>query len=138
MTESEKAQLEKLTYIIDLDCFQEVARSFAAVAEQCLCPACRGRLATSICVLQTDLLLQYIRDCCSKRPDFMSPKQPLLEKIFRVFLIGGNEPLTLGELAARLATCCDGSISPSLQMLRRLLDSDRHYGFKPKTRLTAR
>lgn len=135
-TESDKTQLERLTYFIDLDCFKKSDRSFATVVEHCLCSACRERLATSISTTEPALLVQNIKDCCSKRSDFIYSKLPLLERVFRIFLAGGNQPLTLDELAAQLGTYSDGSFSPSLQMLRRLLDSDRYYGFRPKPRGT--
>ena len=39
-------ELDDLSYLIDLDLFQESNRSFCIVAWSCLCLACQERLAT--------------------------------------------------------------------------------------------
>ncbi len=134
MTESDKAKLESLIYFIDLDCFQESDRSFAAVAGHCLCSACQERSASSLKDIEVASLVPNIRDCCSKTPDFINSRLPLLERIFRVFLARGNEPLSLAELATQLVTYSDSPTSLSPQTLKRLLDNDRYYGFKQRTR----
>ncbi|MBM3119028.1 MAG: hypothetical protein FJ006_05665 [Chloroflexi bacterium] len=135
MTESDTVnKLEGLSYFIDLYCFQESDRSFAAIAWHCLCSACQERAVSSLKDVEAASLIASIKDCCSKAPDFINSKLPLFEWIFRVFLSRGNEPLSLAELASQLAAYFDNPVSLTPQTLKRLLDSDRYYGFKQWTR----
>ncbi len=131
MTESDKiSKLDGLKYFIDLDKFQESGRSFAAIAQHCLCSSCQERLASKLKNIDASLLLASIKDCCSKASTFIASSMPVLERIFRVFLAGGNKPLSLSELLNQLTAYSDTPILLSLQTLKRLLDNDTYYGFK--------
>lgn len=135
MTESDTvSNLEGLSYFIDLAYFQESDRSFAATAWHCLCLDCQERLASSLKDIEVASLVENIRDCCSKTPDFINSRLPLLERIFRVFLSGGNSPLSLAELATQLTEYSDSPISLVPQTLKRLLDNDRYYGLRQRTK----
>lgn len=135
MTEPDEiSKLEGLIYFIDLGFLQERDRSFAAIARHCLCSACLERSALSLEDTEVAWLIDNIRDCCSRSPDFINSKLSLLERVFRVFLSRGNEPFSLAELASQLTTYSDSPISPGLQTLKRLLDNDRYYGFMQRTK----
>ena len=136
MAESYKdTTLENLRYFIDLDWFEENERSFVTVAFHCLCKECQKRFSQRPTNVEKDSLLTNIRDCCSKTPDFLTHNLPLLVKIFRVLLSRGNEPMSLEELSAQLAAYSATSAAPSPRMLKRLMDNDRYYGFRQKSRL---
>jgi len=133
MTETDKiGKLDNLSYFIDLGWFQENDRSFTAVARRCLCSDCQERLASEQEDMTPALLLTNIRDCCSKALGFISPRMPLLEKIFRLFLSKGNKSLSLKELIAQLSSYVDNPASLSPYSLKRLLVNDQYYGFRQR------
>ena len=117
-------------WFIDLDWYQLNNRSFSTMAQDRLCPKCRQRLQVEEGEISVTDLLSAIRDCCSKAPGFMNPKLPLLERVFRLFLSRGNQPLILTELTTQLSLYSNNPTSPSAPTLQRLLDNDRHYGFR--------
>jgi hypothetical protein len=119
----------KPRWVIDLDWYQQNNRSFLALARSCLCPGCRERLRTG--EISSADLLATIKDCCSKAPDFITARLPVLERIFRLFLAGGNQPLDVEELGKQLADWCGGeTCGTSAGVLSRLLASDQYYGLR--------
>ena len=135
MTDPDKiSKLEALNYFIDLGWLEYGGRSFVIIAQHCLCPSCQGRLNAEQKDVQPDLLITSIRDCCSRAPDFISQRLPLLEKIFGLFLSHGNEPLSLAELSAELTAYLDNPALSSPRTLKCLLDKDHYYGFNFRSR----
>jgi len=115
-------------WFIDLDWHQQSNRSFFALAQGCLCPKCQERLKGEISAAD---LLTTIKDCCSKTPNFITGKLPILESIFRLFLTNGNQPLDLEELGRQLSEWRGGdTYRTSAEMLSRLLASDQYYGLR--------
>jgi len=116
-------------WFIDLDWYQQSNRSFLALAHGCLCPGCRERLQAGD--ISSADLLTTIKDCCSKTPDFITARLPILERIFRLFLAGGNQPLDVEELGKQLTDWCGGETrGTSAGVLSRLLGSDQYYGLR--------
>jgi len=114
-------------WFIDLSWHEPNSRSFSALAQGCLCPRCRGRLGGEVSAAK---LLKAIGGCCSKAPDFITDRLPVLESVFRLFLANGNQPLGLDELGDELAERRGGYRTPGVT-LSRLLASDQHYGLRP-------
>ncbi len=115
-------------WFIDLDLHQQSNRSFVVLAQGCLCPKCQKRLKGEISAAD---LLTTIKDCCSKTPNFITDKLPILESIFRLFLTNGNQPLDLEELGRQLSEWRGGdTYRTSAEMLSRLLASDQYYGLR--------
>ncbi len=115
-------------WFIDLDWHQQSNRSFLALAQDCLCPKCQERLKGEISAAD---LLTTIKDCCSKTPNFITGKLPILESIFRLFLANGNQPLNLEELGEQLSEWRGGdTYRTSAEILSRLLASDQYYGLR--------
>ena len=115
-------------WFIDLDWHQQSNRSFLTLAQGCLCPKCQEWLKGEISAAN---LLTTIKDCCSKTPDFITGKLPILESIFRLFLTNGNQPLDLEELGKQLSEWRGGdTYRTSVEILPRLLSSDRYYGLR--------
>ena len=119
-------------WFIDLDWLESTHRSFLALAQDCLCPQCRERLGESGEKLSAADLLSTIKDCCSKTPEFITGRSPVLESIFRLLLANGNQPLDLEKLGKKLAER-RGDSCTSLEVLSRLLESDRYYGLRQVT-----
>ena len=118
-------------WFIDLDWHQQSNRSFFALAQGCLCPKCQERLKGEISAAD---LLTTIKDCCSKTPNFITGKLPILESIFRLFLANGNQPLDLEELGKQLSEWRGGdTYRTSAEILSRLLASDQYYGLRQVT-----
>jgi len=116
-------------WFVDLDWYQENGRSFAVLAQDCLCPKCRKRLKKG--EISTADLSITIRDCCSKAPDFITGKLTILGSIFRLFLANGNQPLNLEELGEQLNEWRGrDSCRVSDEVLSGLLDNDRYYGLR--------
>ena len=115
-------------WFIDLDWHQQSNRSFFALAQGCLCPKCQQRLKGKISAAD---LLTTIKDCCSKTPNFITGKLPILESIFRLFLANGNQPLDLEKLGRQLSEWRGGdTYRTSAEILSRLLASDQYYGLR--------
>jgi len=115
-------------WFIDLDWHQQNNRSFLALAQSCLCPKCQEQLKGEISAAD---YLSAIKDCCSKTPDFITGKLPILESIFRLFLANGNQPLDLEELGTQLSEWRGGdTYRTSVEILSRLLSSDQYYGLR--------
>ena len=116
-------------WFIDLDWHQQNNRSFLALAQGCLCSKCQKRRKKEI---SAEDLLATIKDCCSKTPDFITDKLPILESIFRLFLANGNQPLALEELGRQLSEWRGGdTYRTSAEILSRLLAGDQYYGLRP-------
>lgn len=116
-------------WFIDLDWYRQNNRSFLALAQGCLCPECGERLKEG--EISAADLLTTIKDCCSKTPDFITGKLPILETIFRLFLANGNQPLDVEEMGRQLTDWCGAETSgTSAQVLSRLLESDQYYGLR--------
>ena len=119
-------------WFIDLDWLEQHNRSFFILAQGCLCPKCgEWREGGKEGISAADLL-SAIRDCCSKTPEFVTDRLPILESIFRLFLANGNQPLDLEELGKQLNEWRGGDTSrTSAEILSRLLESDQYYGLRP-------
>jgi len=115
-------------WFIDLDWHQQNNRSFLTLAKGCLCPKCQEQLKGEISEADH---LRAIKDCCSKTPDFITGKLPILESVFRLFLANGNQPLDLEELGTQLSEWRGGdTYRTSVEILSRLLSSDQYYGLR--------
>ena len=78
-------------------------------------------------------ILASLKSLRPKSTDFIPPDLPILEAIFRVFLMDGNQPLTPVEIKDKLMDWWKDvgrykDVEP--QILKRLLDHDQYYGFR--------
>ncbi len=116
-------------WFVDLNWFPQNNRSFFALAQECLCPACRQRLTASPAEIAAGDLLAAISDCCSRTAGFIHGDLPILESVFRLFLANRNQPLDLEELSRELSERrAEAVYRTSPQVLSRLLKNDRYYG----------
>ena len=114
-------------YIIDFNWYQDSKRSFSTLIQSRLCKACQSKIKVS--KAKDEELVMSIKDCCSKNTDFITSKMPLLEIIFRIFLANGNEPLSIEQILQELEECRGEGSGIAPQMLNKLLDNERYYGF---------
>ncbi|MFC2002912.1 hypothetical protein ACFLV4_03075 [Chloroflexota bacterium] len=118
-------------WVIDFDWYQQNNRSLAALTRHCLCPKCREQLQTGEAEASMPDLLAAIRDCCSKAPEFVTNRLPILESVFRLILANGNQPINVMELGTQLRERLGGdTYRTSPEMLPRLLNNDRFYGLR--------
>jgi hypothetical protein len=128
MVEETITEQVRARWFIDLDWYQQSNRSFSTLAQHCLCPRCQERLKEGD-ISPADLLT-VIKNCCSQTPDFITDNLPILERIFRLFLANGNQPLDLEELGGQLRKWHGGIYPISTEVLSRLLGSDQYYGLR--------
>ncbi len=118
-------------WFIDVDWYKENNRSFLTLAQHCLCSKCREQLEINKGEIPAADLLTTIKDCCSRTPGFITPRLPILESIFRLFLANGNQPLDLEELGKQLSEWRGGeTYRTSVEILSRLLSNDQYYGLR--------
>jgi hypothetical protein len=116
---------------VDVDWYHQNNRSFFLLANGYLYPDCREQLKSDDSEIPVADLLSAIKGCCSKTPDYITDRQPILESIFRLFLANGNKPLDVEELGKRLREWRDGdTYHTSVEILTRLLSRDRYYGLR--------
>ncbi len=74
-------------------------------------------------------LISTIQKCCGQGPDFLAPRMPVLETIFRLLLAGGNQPTTSEDLADRLSQLRGEHLYP--ETVEQLLGPEpRFYGIR--------
>jgi hypothetical protein len=128
MTNDEETQ----RWFIDLDWLEQHNRSFLTLVQDSLCSKCTERQRKGKKQFSPADLISLIKGCCSKRPEFITNKSPVLYSIFRLFLANGNQPLSLEELSQKLAEWRGGDTQrTSVEVLSRLLSHDQYYGLKP-------
>lgn len=118
-------------WFIDLDWLEQNNRSLVVLATNCLCPSCRQRLWGGGGVISAAEIMTSVKDCCSRAPEFITGKLPVLESVFRLLLANGNQPLELAELEKHLVER-RGDVPHRTPegSLARLLESDRYYGLR--------
>ncbi len=118
-------------WFIDWDWYQQSNRSFIALARGRLCLECNKRLKPEPGEINAADLLATIKGCCSGVPGFITPRLPILESIFRIFLANGNQPLDVEKLGQQLRQWWGGdTYRTSPEILSRLLASDQYYGLR--------
>ncbi|HEY54791.1 MAG TPA: hypothetical protein G4N91_00720 [Dehalococcoidia bacterium] len=118
-------------WFIDLKWLEKNNRSFLVLAQGALCSQCREQMEENKKEMAAADLLANIRDCCSKVPEFITDRSPVLESVFRLFLANGNQPLELEGLSKQLAERRGGAPhAASAAVLSRLLGNERFYGLR--------
>lgn len=89
----------------------------------CLCPHHREQADAAA----PEELVATISQCCSQGPDYLEPRLPLLEAIFRLLLARGNRPLEAEDIAQELSRSRGLPLYP--ETVERLLQAEpRFYG----------
>lgn len=141
-------------YHIDSSWFDENNLSFVDIVQGRMCDSCRERIGEEVEDRQPVFdrtagrmtfevkRVQYganpirvIRDCCSRKKNYIVPDMTTLEAIFRIFLANGNQPMPLGHVREQLQEWCPGGGCQWLlltdEQMVRLLSRDAYYGLRP-------
>ena len=123
---------------IDLGWWRDQNRAIRVYIRDMLCEACRQQDDGAEIVGEVDLVdeltgevtrvdwLWYrIRQCCSKRSDYITPEMPIADAVFRTFLANGNEPMSVVDLYERIDR------RPPEVLLRVLTRGDVILGIRP-------
>jgi hypothetical protein len=118
-------------WVIDIDWLEANDRSFSVMVSNYLCAKCRKKLKLDRVESRPEDILKSIKTCCSRGDEFLSPTLPLQESVFRVLLANGNKGLTSDEINLDLGNRRGIDVyRTSPELLTRLMENDRHYGFK--------
>ena len=160
MEEDEEQAEQATAYYIDTIWFDENNFAFEDFAQSRMCESCAGRVGEEIEERHTVMdkktgrasfefhKVRYganparvIRECCSKKKDYILPDMPTLEAIFRIYLANGNQPMPLDHVREQLADWCPGGgcqwLLLPMETLERLVQHDNHYGIRPHLLPTA-
>ena len=150
-------QVEPTKYYIDTNWYDESGRSFRVVAEKRFCPGCQSKIGTEVqervptidpktgrvvyevrSVPYGSNPIAVIRGCCAKERGYITADMPVLEAVFRLFLVNGNQPTELEALRDELAQWFPLTVRAhgfSADLLKRLIEADTYYGLREfKTR----
>jgi len=141
---------EPKKYYIDTHWFDRTGRSFRVVAEKRFCAACRSKIGTDTqervpvldpktgrVVYETRTVpfgsnpTAVIRSCCARERGYITADMPVLEAVFRVFLMNGNQPTDLEGIREQLAQWFPLTARPhgyTAEVLKRLIENDDYYG----------
>ena len=140
---------ERRSYFVDPTWHERNGRRFAAFVESRVCPSCRRKLEEGRETTQGEPTggsrskgnrqrppadpVATIQSCCVTATDFITPRLPVLEAVFRLLLAKGS-PMDAEQIRESLSTWpgVEGAYSHlSADMLEHLLESDSYYGFRP-------
>lgn len=105
----------KTPFQIDFEWWKQNERDWHVYLRSLLCPAHQEALAgleegqtidwvdeETAEVRPVDGIQHALMSHCSRQEDFVTRQTSLVEAVFRLFLINGNQPMSAEELAARL------------------------------------
>jgi hypothetical protein len=124
-------ELAQREWCLDMSWYEENRCSFFVLGQSSLCTKCRKKIKGN---LTSSELLATIKKCCSKTTGFITSDQPILESIFRLFMAGGNQAMTLSQIKDQLEARRGDALSLSFPALARILDKDRYYGIHSVSR----
>ena len=140
-------------YHIDTECFDQHGLSFLDIIQARMCDSCCERIGEEVEERQPAFdrasgrmtfevrrvsygsnALRVIRECCSRKKNFITPDMPTLEAVFRIYLTNGNQPMPLAHVREQLQEWCPGGGCQWLlltdEQLARILLRDTYYGLR--------
>lgn len=106
----------KTPFHIDFDWWKENERDWHVYLRSFLCADHQALLANleegqmidwvdenTAEVTQVDGIQHALLSHCARQPEFLTQQTALVEAVFRVFLVGGNQPMSAEDLAKRLS-----------------------------------
>jgi len=119
------------SWAIALEWFQQNQRSLAVLVQPHLCPKCAKKLSAKGHTPSPEALIAAMESCCARSKDFINDQLPVMESVFRLFLVNGNRPMELEEIARQLSERRGGDpYRAAPETLLRLLKNDRYYGLQ--------
>jgi hypothetical protein len=126
---NEQVALER-RFALNPEFIEAAGRSFDTMVDQRLCAAARRRAQDDG---DSASPIELIRRYCGNQHDYLSPDLPIMEVLFRLFLLQGNQPAaisTIREWADDYPAHADRLRYISDESLISLLVRDRYYGFR--------
>jgi hypothetical protein len=119
MTEVKRPSLLKptvrTTFQIDFEWWKEGERDWHVYLRSLLCPTHQEALAgleegqkvdwvdeNTAEVREVDGIQHALMSHCARQADFVTQQTALVEAVFRLFLVNGNQPMSAEDLSARL------------------------------------
>lgn len=153
MHETELEAKTEPRYAIDLSWFEENGLSFVDIARARMCEGCQARIGEEIeerrpvfdqktgrmtyevqRVAYGANPLKVIRECCSRKKNYIQPETTTLEAVFRIYLANGNQPMPLSHVREQLQEWCPGGGCQWLlltdEQLERVITLDTYYGIR--------
>ena len=120
MTEVKRSSLLKpsvhTTFQIDFEWWKESERDWHVYLRSLLCPAHQEALAgleegqmidwvdeNTAEVREVDGIQHTLMSHCAHQPEFVTQQTALVEAVFRLFLVNGNQPMSAEDLSVRLS-----------------------------------
>ena len=128
--------ISKAYYVIDPKMAEAQQRDMSSLLLGRRCPACVERVLNE---KKPPTVRKQIRDmsrCCAQAEDFISPAMPLKEIVFRLLLKNSNKATSLRDLHWDVTEEWAAPTHPmniSMEVMKRILDSDSFYCFKEST-----
>jgi hypothetical protein len=140
-------------YYIDTTWFDENGLSFDSIVQARMCESCRQRVDEEVEDRQPVFdrkagrmrfevrQVRYganptrvIRECCSRKKNFILPDMSTLEAVFRIYLANGNQPMPLAHVREQLQEWCPGGgcqwVLLTDDQMERVIAADRYYGLR--------
>ena len=118
MTEVKRSLLKPTTktpFQIDFEWWKQRERDWHVYLRSLLCPAHQEALAgleegqmvdwvdeNTAEVREVDGIQHALMSHCARQPDFVTQQTALVEAVFRLLLVNGNQPMSAEDLSARL------------------------------------
>ena len=118
MTEVKRSLLKPTTktpFQIDFEWWKQSERDWHVYLRSLLCPAHQEALAgleegqmvdwvdeNTAEVREVDGIQHALMSHCARQPDFVTQQTALVEAVFRLLLVNGNQPMSAEDLSARL------------------------------------
>ena len=106
----------RTTFQIDFEWWKESERDWHVYLRSLLCPAHQESLAgleegqmidwvdeNTAEVREVDGIQHALMSHCARQPEFVTQQTALVEGVFRLFLVNGNQPMSAEDLSKRLS-----------------------------------
>ena len=120
MTEVKRSSLMKPTvrtnFQIDFEWWKENERDWHVYLRSLMCPIHQESMASldegemidwvdenTAEVHEVDGIQHALMSHCARQPEFLTQQTALVEAVFRLFLVNGNQPMSAEDLAKRLS-----------------------------------
>ncbi len=123
-----------LLYHVSFDRLEQLNRSAVALLAARRSPGSPSLLEPDHELDNPQALVDEIVQYGSQEEEYINSNLPIQEIVFRTLLLGGNQPMSVGDLHHELTEKWSTPVRPinvSVQSLLRILDSDDYYGFAP-------
>ena len=132
----EERPVEERGYAIRPAAIESQGRSVVVVVVDRLCDAALAKLKTPDAWRKMSYaqIRRLARENCAKQEDYLSARQPVLETVFRMLLVGPRETMKLGDIHEKVSDLWTTSPWPrhiAIEALQRVLDNAAHFGIVP-------